>query len=269
MPTPMISWAGSWNQTEERSMAGHSKWKNIQHRKSAQDAKRGKVFTKLIKELTIAARLGGDDPDANPRLRAAIANARSSGMPKDNIERAVKKGAGELEGEQFEEILYEGYGPHNVAVLVEAMTDNRNRTIASVRHAFSKNGGNLGTTNSVQYMFDRIGEIRIAKDVIDEDRLTELVLDAGAEDIETDDAEEFRILTSTDDCESVRSFLEEQDVAMRSAGLVWNPQNRVEIDDPKKAEQVIRLIDMLEEDDDVQSVHSNFDVSEDVIAQLG
>ena len=250
-------------------MAGHSKWKNIQHRKSAQDAKRGKIFTKLIKELTVAARMGGGDPDANPRLRSAMANARSSGMPKDNIERAVKKGSGELDGEQFEEILYEGYGPHNVAVIVEAMTDNRNRTIASVRHAFSKNGGNLGTTNSVQYMFDRIGEIRIGKDAIDEDRLTELVLDAGADDIETDDAEEFRVLTTPEECEGVRSFLEEQDVDMRSAGMVWNPQNRVEIDDPKKAEQVIRLIDMLEDDDDVQSVHSNFDVSEDVIAQLG
>ena len=250
-------------------MSGHSKWSTIKHRKAAQDAKRGKAFTKLIKELTIAARMGGGELDANPRLRTAVANAKSQSMPKDNIDRAIKKGAGELDGVIFEEIIYEGYGPHNVAIIVEVMTDNRNRSIASVRHAFNKCNGNLGAPNSVQYMFDRLGSIMIDKTVINEDELTELILDAGAEDINTEDPESFQIITATADFDTVRSYLEEKDVAMISAEVIWNPQNRVEIDDLKKAEQVIKLIDILEDDDDVNNVHSNFDISENVMAELG
>jgi len=250
-------------------MSGHSKWSTIKHRKAAQDAKRGKAFTKLIKELTIAARMGGSELDANPRLRTAVANAKSQSMPKDNIDRAIKKGAGELDGAVYEEIIYEGYGPHNVAIIVEVMTDNRNRTIASVRHAFSKCNGNLGSANSVQYMFDRMGSIMIDKTVIEEEPLTELILEAGADDINTENPATFQIITSPTDFDTVRSYLEEKDVAMLSAEVIWNPQNRVEIDDSKKAEQVIKLIDILEDDDDVNSVHSNFDISENVMAELG
>ncbi|MDP6655286.1 MAG: YebC/PmpR family DNA-binding transcriptional regulator [SAR324 cluster bacterium] len=250
-------------------MSGHSKWSTIKHRKAAQDAKRGKAFTKLIKELTIAARMGGSELDANPRLRTAVANAKSQSMPKDNIDRAIKKGAGELDGAIYEEIIYEGYGPHNVAIIVEVMTDNRNRTIASVRHAFSKCNGNLGSANSVQYMFDRIGSIMIEKTVIEEDLLTDLILEAGADDINTENPDAFQIITSPADFDTVRSYLEEKEVAMLSAEVIWNPQNRVEIDDSKKAEQVIKLIDILEDDEDVNSVHSNFDISDNVMAELG
>ena len=250
-------------------MSGHSKWSTIKHRKAAQDAKRGKAFTKLIKELTIAARMGGSELDANPRLRTAVANAKSQSMPKDNIDRAIKKGAGELDGAVYEEIIYEGYGPHNVAIIVEVMTDNRNRTIASVRHAFSKCNGNLGSANSVQYMFDRMGSIMIEKTVIEEDLLTDLILEAGADDINTENPEAFQIITSPADFDTVRSYLEEKEVAMLSAEVIWNPQNRVEIDDSKKAEQVIKLIDILEDDEDVNSVHSNFDISDNVMAELG
>ena len=250
-------------------MSGHSKWSTIKHRKAAQDAKRGKAFTKLIKELTIAARMGGSELDANPRLRTAVANAKSQSMPKDNIDRAIKKGAGELDGAVHEEIIYEGYGPHNVAIIVEVMTDNRNRTIASVRHAFSKCNGNLGSANSVQYMFDRMGSIMIEKTVIEEDLLTDLILEAGADDIITENPDAFQIITSPADFDTVRSYLEEKEVTMLSAEVMWNPQNRVEIDDSKKAEQVIKLIDILEDDEDVNSVHSNFDISDNVMAELG
>ncbi|HIA55898.1 MAG TPA: YebC/PmpR family DNA-binding transcriptional regulator [Candidatus Lambdaproteobacteria bacterium] len=250
-------------------MSGHSKWSTIKHRKAAQDAKRGKVFTKLIKELTIAARMGGSELDANPRLRTAVANAKSQSMPKDNIDRAIKKGAGELDGVIYEEIIYEGYGPHNVAIIVEVMTDNRNRSIASVRHAFNKYNGNLGSANSVQYMFDRLGSIIVDKTVIDEDSLTELILEAGAEDLKTENPDSFQVITAPEDFDLVRSYLEEKDVAMLSAEVIWNPQNRVEIDELKKAEQVIKLIEILEDDDDVNSVHSNFDISENVMAELG
>ncbi|MDE0792712.1 MAG: YebC/PmpR family DNA-binding transcriptional regulator [SAR324 cluster bacterium] len=250
-------------------MSGHSKWSTIKHRKAAQDAKRGKAFTKLIKELTIAARMGGSELDANPRLRTAVANAKSQSMPKDNIDRAIKKGAGELDGSIYEEIIYEGYGPHNVAIIVEVMTDNRNRTIASVRHAFNKCNGDLGSANSVQYMFDRMGSIMIDKTVIEEDLLTELILEAGAEDINSENPEAYQIITSPAEFDHVRSYLEEKDVAMLGAEVIWNPQNRVEIDDAKKAEQVIKLIDILEDDEDVNSVHSNFDISENVMAELG
>ena len=250
-------------------MSGHSKWSTIKHRKAAQDAKRGKVFTKLIKELTISARIGGSELEANPRLRTAVANAKNQSMPKENIERAIKKGAGELEGTIYEEIIYEGYGPHNVAMIVEAMTDNRNRTIASVRHAFSKCNGNLGSANSVKYMFDRLGSILINKNVIEEDLLTELILESDAEDIKTEDPNVFQVITSPPDFDLVRSYLEEKNISMVSANVIWIPQNRVEINDYKKAEQVIKLIEILEDDDDVNSVHSNFEISESVMEKIG
>ena len=250
-------------------MSGHSKWSTIKHRKSAQDAKRGKIFTKLIKELTIAARLGGSDSDANPRLRTAIANAKSESMPKDNIERAIKKGAGELNGLVYEEIIYEGYGPHNVAIIVEVMTDNRNRSIAFVRSSFRKYNGNLGTANSVQHMFDRLGSITVEKSNIDEDKLTEFIIEAGAEDINIDNPNLFQVITSPRDFDFVRSYLEDRKVHMLNAEIIWNPQTRIIIEDSKKAEQVIKLIDILEDDDDVQSVYSNFDISESVLSELG
>ena len=250
-------------------MSGHSKWSTIKHRKAAQDAKRGKIFTKLIKELTISARIGGSDLDSNPRLRTAVANAKSQSMPKDNIERAIKKGAGELDGAIYEEIIYEGYGPHNIAIIVEAMTDNRNRTIASVRHAFSKCNGNLGSANSVKYMFDRIGSIRIKKNIVEEDFLTELILESGAEDLITEDPDVYQIITSITNFDSIRSFLEEKNIPMVSAEIIWSPKNRVEIDDYKKAEQIIKLNEMLEDDEDTKSVHSNLEISENVMEKLG
>ena len=249
-------------------MSGHSKWSTIKHRKAAQDAKRGKIFTKLIKELSVAAKIGGSDTESNPRLRTAIATAKAQSMPKENIDRAIKKGAGELDETVYEEIIYEGYGPHNVALIVEVLTDNRNRTIASIRHAFNKGGGNLGSSNSVQYMFDRIGMIFVSKNHIDEDTLTEFILEAGAEDFQSEDPDEYRIITSTSDFDEVRTYLEQAEVPMLSAGIKWNPHNRIEIDDPQKAEQVIKLIETLEDDDDVQNVHSNFDVSESLMNTL-
>ena len=189
-------------------------------------------------------------------------------MPKDNIDRAIKKGTGDLDGVNYEEIVYEGYGPHNVAIIVETMTDNRNRTTASVRHAFTKSGGNLGASNSVQYMFDRLGLIRVTKSVIGEDELTEMILEAGAEDLNSEDPDEYEIVTPPNDLSHVQRALEEKGLVMLQAEVAWVPQNQTEIDDLEKAEQVMRLIDQLEDDDDVQAVHSNFDISESVLAQM-
>lgn len=249
-------------------MSGHSKWSTIKHRKGAQDAKRGKIFTKLIKEITIAARLGGGDVEANPRLRAAVSNAKAQSMPKENIERAIKKGTGALDGVNYEEIVFEGYGPNNVALIVEAMTDNRNRTVASIRSTFSKLGGNLGATNSVQYMFAHVGQIYIDKSTIDEDQLMELIIDVGAEDMNTEDPERYEVMTSMADFGQVRGALEDQEIVMSAANIAWVPQNRVEIDDLKKAEQVMRLIEQLEDNDDVQNVYSNFDISDRVLSEI-
>ena len=249
-------------------MSGHSKWSTIKHRKGAQDAKRGKIFTKLIKEITIAARDGGGDPEANPRLRAAVSNARAQSMPKDNIDRAIKKGVGGLDGVHYEEILFEGYGPNNVALIVEVLTDNRNRSVSFVRSSFGKLGGNLGSTNSVQYMFDRIGQIYIEKSVIDEDSLMELIIDVGAQDMNSDDPERYEVITAISDFALVRGALEDKGIAMTEASLAWMPQNRIEIDDRKKAEQVMRLLDQLEDNEDVQNVYSNFDISDRVLAEM-
>ena len=248
-------------------MAGHSKWANIKHRKGAVDAKRGKIFTKLIKEITVAARLGGGDPAANPRLRSAIAAAKSVNMPKDNVERGIKKGTGELEGVNYEEILYEGYGPGGVAVLVECMTDNRNRTVAEIRSFFSKSGGNMGEAGCVAWMFDKKGSILVDKENIEEEKLMDLSIEAGAEDM-VDDGNVFQVLTAPEDFDAVREFLEGSALAFIEAGVSMIPKNEVEVADEKTASQLMRLLENLEDCDDVQNVHANFDISDEIMEAI-
>lgn len=247
-------------------MAGHSKWANIQHRKGRQDARRGKLFTKLIREITVSARLGGGDPDANPRLRTAIDNALSNNMTKDTVERAIKRGAGGDDAENVEEIRYEGYGPNGVAIMVDCMTDNRNRTVAEVRHAFSKCGGNLGTDGSVAYLFTKTGLINYPAGT-DENALMEAALEAGADDVINNEDGSIDILTSPDDFVTVKETLtgagfepESAEITMRAATVT-----RLDLD---HAQSMLRLIDMLEDLDDVQRVYSNADIPDAVIAQL-
>lgn len=249
-------------------MSGHNKWSSIKHKKGAADAKRSKTFTKVIKEITVAARLGGEDPASNPRLRAAINLAKSVNMPNDNISKAIKKGIGGDKGENWETIIYEGYGPHNTAVIVECLTDNRNRTISSVRAAFSKNNGNIGATNSVMYQFDRKGIIEIEKTVVDEDTLTEYVLEAGANDIDSTDEEIYIIETDPSELMSVQDYLEGKKLEIRRSAADLVPQNKIEITDSNDARQVIRFIEALEDDDDVQKVYTNFDISDEVLQEL-
>jgi YebC/PmpR family DNA-binding regulatory protein len=248
-------------------MAGHSKWANIKHRKGAVDAKRGKIFTKLIKEITVAARLGGGDPAANPRLRSAIAAAKSVNMPKDNVERGIKKGTGELEGVNYEEILYEGYGPGGVAVLVECMTDNRNRTVAEIRSFFSKSGGNMGEAGCVAWMFDKKGSILVDKENIEEEKLMDMGIEAGAEDV-VDDGNVFQVLTAPEDFDAVRESLEGADLEFIEAGVSMVPKNEVEVADEKTASQLMRLLENLEDCDDVQNVHANFDISDEIMEAI-
>ena len=245
-------------------MAGHSKFKNIQHRKGAQDKKRAKIFGRLIKELTVAAR-GGTDPSANPRLRTALAAARAANMPKDNIERVIKKAEGG-EGEIYDEIRYEGYGPGGTALIVEAMTDNKNRTASEVRAAFSKFGGSLGETGSVSFMFDRVGQIIFPADVADADSMFEAALEAGAENVESDD-DGHEITCATEDYNSVVESLESSFGAPAESGLVWKPQNTIEVNEDQ-ASTLIRLLDTLDDNDDVQNVSSNFDISDEIMAKL-
>jgi len=246
-------------------MAGHSKWANIQHRKGRQDAARSKLFSKLSKEITIAARMGDPDPDKNPRLRLAIKDAKSSSMPKDNIERAIKKAQGG-DGEAYEEVRYEGYGPGGVAVLVEAMTDNRNRTASSVRATFGKHGGNLGETNSVAFMFDRMGQVVYGPEAGDAETMMEAAIEAGAEDVESD-ADGHVVWCAADDLHAVSSVLEAQLGESQATRLVWRPQTTTELD-LEGAQKLLRMLDALEDDDDVQKVTSNFEVSDEVMAQL-
>ncbi|MDR9502588.1 MAG: YebC/PmpR family DNA-binding transcriptional regulator [Desulfurivibrionaceae bacterium] len=248
-------------------MSGHSKWANIKHRKGAQDAKRGKIFTRLIKEITVAARGGGGDIDANPRLRTAVAAAKNENMPKDNIERAIKKGTGELAGETYDEIRYEGYGPGGVAVLVDCMTDNRNRTVGEVRHAFTKSGGNLGESGCVAFMFDRKGSIIIDKETIDEEKLMEVVLEAGAEDV-VEEETIFQVLTSPEDFDTVRDELEKAEIEMVEATISMIPQNTVEVAEEKKAASLMRLLDTLEDNEDVQQVNANYDIPDEIMEKL-
>jgi YebC/PmpR family DNA-binding regulatory protein len=248
-------------------MAGHSKWANIKHRKGAADAKRGKIFTRLIKEITVAARMGGGDIDGNPRLRSAVATAKSENMPKDNIARAIKKGTGELEGEIYDEILYEGYGPGGVAVLVECMTDNRNRTVADIRHYFSKSNGNLGESGCVAWMFEKKGSIVVDKSTITEDELMDLALDAGAEDV-VEEEEEFQVLTAPEDFDAVREALEQGDVKISSSEVAMIPKNTVDVTEENVARSLMKLLDNLEEHDDVQNVHANFDIDDSLMELL-
>jgi YebC/PmpR family DNA-binding regulatory protein len=242
-------------------MAGHSKWANIKHQKGRQDEKRQKVFSKLIREITVAARIGGPDAADNPRLRLALDKAFRSNMPKDTIERAVSRGAGDTESENLEEVLYEGYGPVGVAVLVETMTDNRNRTVAEVRHAFSKAGGSLGTDGSVAYLFKKFGQI-IVNDS-DEDKLLDLVIPAGAEDLESGDNGRTIITMNTENFSSVKSILDKESIEVEESEFVMNASLSVELDF-ESSEKVIKLLENLDDLDDVQSVHSNAEFSDEI-----
>lgn len=244
-------------------MAGHSKWANIQHRKGAQDKKRGKLFTKLIREITVSARMGGDDLSANPRLRIAIDKALAANMPKDTVERARKRGAGELDGDNYEEVRYEGYGPGGVAVMVDCMTDNRNRTVAEVRHAFSKAGGNLGTDGSVAFMFTHTGVLGFPGG-LDENRLMDVALEAGAEDVIEDTDGSIEVLTRPDSFENVLTAMREAGFAPESAEVTMRPNNLTPVD-METAQVMIRLIDSLEDLDDVQSVYANADFPDEVL----
>ena len=247
-------------------MAGHSKWANIKHRKAAQDAKRGKIFTKLIRELTVASREGGSDADSNPRLRAAIDKALSNNMTRDTVERAVKRGAGELDGQELETIIYEGYGPGGTAVMVETMTDNRNRTVASVRHAFTKAGGNLGTDGSVAYLFEKKGVIAYDADV-DEDALMEAALEGGADDVLAHDDGSLEVFTTPEEFGAVKDALDQAGFAAENAEVTMVPSTKAELD-ADTAAKFLRLIDILEDDDDVQEVYHNGDISDEVAATL-
>jgi YebC/PmpR family DNA-binding regulatory protein len=247
-------------------MSGHSKWSSIKHKKAARDAKRGKVFTKLIKEITIAARLGGGDINANPRLRTAVLTARAQSMPNDNIDRAIKKGTGELGGGQLEEVTYEGYGAGGVAITADVLTDNRNRTVAEIRFIFSRHGGNLGETGCVGWMFKKRGIITVEKSAADEDKLIELALDAGADDVTSDD-ETFQVMTAPEKFSAVRDAIEKAGIAIANAEVTRIPENTVAVSG-HTAEQVLKLMEDLEDHDDVQGVAANFDISEEELAQF-
>lgn len=238
-------------------MSGHSKWATIKRKKAALDAKRGKMFTRLIKEITIAARHGGGDPDGNPRLRLAIDNAKSANMPADNIDRAIKKATGELEGAQYHEVMYEGYGPGGIALLIEAATDNKNRTIAEIRHVFSKNGGTLGEANSVSWMFERKGVIAVKRDGKSEDEMMEIILDAGADDLQTEE-DFFEVKTSLETFEPVRKAILAKSFIVENASLQWVAKNLVSVNG-ENAEKLMKLIEAFEDCDDVQNVFSNGD----------
>ncbi len=241
-------------------MSGHSKWSTIKRKKAAIDSKRGKIFTKLIKEITIAARQGGGDPGANPRLRLAVDNAKGANMPMDNIERAIKKATGELEGTTYHELTYEGYGPAGVAVMLESVTDNKNRIVAEVRHLFSKYGGNLAENGAVAWMFDRKGVITIPKKDMEEDDLMEIAIDAGADDLVTEE-DFFEVQTDMESFENVRKALIEKEIEIENASLQWVAKNTVEVAG-ENVEKVMKLIDMLEDNDDVQNVYTNADFQE-------
>jgi YebC/PmpR family DNA-binding regulatory protein len=244
-------------------MSGHSKWSTIKHKKGAADAKRGKIFTRIIKEMTVAARMGGGDVDGNPRLRAAVAEAKASNMPKDNIDRAIKRGTGELEGVNYEELTYEGYGPGGVAVMVETLTDNTNRTTPEIRHAFEKGGGNMGTPGSVRFQFERKGLFAVEKSAATEDRLMEVALEAGADDLQTSDPDIYEIYTAPEAFEQVRAALEKAKIPTVEAKLGQIPANLVKLDE-QKSKQMMRLLEMLDDQDDVQNVWTNFDVPEEM-----
>jgi YebC/PmpR family DNA-binding regulatory protein len=247
-------------------MSGHSKWATIRRKKEKTDAERGKVFTKLIKELTIAARHGGGDPDGNPRLRSAILAAKAANMPAANIDRAVKKGTGELPGVSYEEVNYEGYGPGGVAILVEVTTDNKNRTVSEIRNIFSKNGGNLGEVGCVGWMFEKRGLINVDKGEVEEDKLMEIVLDAGAIDMRSEE-EYYEILAPFNMFEEVKQALEQNKISYSNAELTMIPQTNVKLEG-KEAEHMLKLMQALEEHDDVQKVYANFDISDEIMEKI-
>lgn len=248
-------------------MSGHSKWSTIKHKKGAADAKRGRIFTRLIKEITVAARMGGGDPDANPRLRTAIASAKAENMPKDNIERAIKKGTGELEGVNYEEVNYEAYGPGGVAVLVECLTDNKNRAVAELKHIMDRHGGSLGEPGCVAWMFKQKGLIVLDREEVDEERLLDLALEAGAEDVKEEETT-FEVITEPSDFEPVRAAIEEAGLAYGMAEVSMIPQNTVQLEG-KQAQQMLNLMEALEDAEDVNKVYANFDIPDDVMEAMG
>jgi YebC/PmpR family DNA-binding regulatory protein len=245
-------------------MAGHSKWKTTKHYKAAADAKRGALFTKLIREITVAAKAGGGDPDGNPRLRTAIDNARRVSCPKENIERGIKKGTGELEGVDYVEVLYEAYAPGGVALMIQALTDNPTRTVADIRFKLSRNGGNLGSTNSVSYLFDRKGRMLLAAEGRDEDTVMMAALEAGAEDVALD-GDDFNITTAPADLHAVREAMEKAGYPVREAALSWVPQNTVKVEG-ENATALLKLLDALDDLDDVQNIDANFELDDDALA---
>jgi YebC/PmpR family DNA-binding regulatory protein len=246
-------------------MSGHSKWATIKRKKGKADAERGRMFTKLIKEITVAARHGGD-PDANPRLRTAIATAKAANMPADNIKKAIQKGTGELPGVTYEEITYEGYGPAGVAVFLDCLTDNKKRTVAEVRHLFSKYNGNLGENGCVAWMFDKQGIITVDQSVCDEETLMDIVLEAGASDMNSETGV-YEVISEPNDLESIRAAIEAKSIPMLSAEITMVPQNTIKLDE-KQAESMLKLYEALEEHDDVQHVYANFDIDENVMNKL-
>nr|WP_321401068.1 YebC/PmpR family DNA-binding transcriptional regulator [uncultured Desulfobacter sp.] len=242
-------------------MSGHSKWSTIKHKKGAADKKRAKIFTKLIKEITVAARMGGGDPGSNPRLRHAIDSAKAQNMPKDNVDRAIKKGTGDMDGVNYEEILYEGYGPGGVAVMVECLTDNKNRTIADVRYIFNKAGGNVGTDGCVAWMFDKKGVITVPKENAEEETLMEVAIDAGAEDIK-DEGDSFDVLTAPEDFDAVKDAIDEAEIAYEVAEISMVPQNTTAVSG-KEAEQMIKFMEALDDNDDIQNFYTNADIPDE------
>lgn len=248
-------------------MSGHSKWAGIKHKKAAVDAKRGKIFTKLIKEITVAARIGGGDPEGNSRLRGAIQSARAANMPADNIQRAIKKGTGELPGVVYEEIIYEGYAPGGVAVLVESMTDNKNRLVAELRHMFSKSGGSLGEAGCVSWMFEKKGMILVDGSAISEDELISIALDAGAEDVRPE-GDGFEVITGLAEFESVKRAIVQKGITPSVAELSMIPQSTIRVEG-KQAHQVLKLMEILEDHDDIQHVYANFDIPDEILAEVG
>ncbi|MBI2368782.1 MAG: YebC/PmpR family DNA-binding transcriptional regulator [Deltaproteobacteria bacterium] len=249
-------------------MSGHSKWAQIKRKKGAEDVRRGKIFTKLIKEITVTARMGGGDPDGNPRLRKAIADAKAQNMPQDNIVRAIKRGTGELEGVAYEEVVYEGYGPGGVAVLVESMTDNKKRTVMEIRSVFTKNGGGLGEAGCVAWMFHKTGVITCAKGAVPEERLLEVALESGAEDVREEE-DTFEVIVDPGKLERVRQTFDELRMKYTASEVSMRPQSTIKLQDRKHAEQVLRLMDALDECEDVQHVYANFDIPAELMEEIG
>ena len=248
-------------------MSGHSKWHSIRHKKGATDIKRGKIFSRINKELMVAARMGGGDPSANPRLRQAIASAKAENMPKDNIERAIKKGTGELEGVNYEEHVYEGYAPGGVALLIEVMTDNKNRAAADIRYVFNKRGGSLGEAGCVAWMFDKKGLIVFEQELVDEDEVLEVALEAGADDVITTE-DQYEVHTELAAFESVKQAFDDQELQYTMAEITMMPQNTVKVDDEAQAAQVLKLMEAIEDADDVQKVYANFDIPDEILQRI-